>query len=193
MLVLYGNLYDSSRPDPSPASQPISKRYLARAADENGARDIAHQFAADILKLFGAQSLFGTHIYYVHQDSFRSPKDIWVMDPDGKNPRQITHFNNLTIEPSVSPDGTKIAFTSYVHVNPGIFVFSVNPVRDLRFYNQVASVNAQPSFTPDGKQGDYLFFLRGADPGCHIFIANLDGRGFRSSLPRPGSSMPSQR
>jgi TolB protein len=178
VLVLYGNLFDASRPDPSPASQPISKRYLAPTADENGARDVAHQFAADILKLFGAQSMFGTHIYYVHQDSFRSPKEIWMMDPDGKNQRQFTHFNNTTIEPSVSPDGTKIAFTSYTHVNPGIFVFSVNPVRDLRFYNQVASMNGQPSFTADGKQIVYSSSAGGHC--CRIFVANLDGRGFRS-------------
>ena len=63
VLVLYGSLFDLSRPDPSPGAQPISKRYLASTADQNGARQVAHEFAADILKLFGAQSLFGTHIY----------------------------------------------------------------------------------------------------------------------------------
>jgi TolB protein len=177
VLVLYGNFYDLSRPDPNPSSQPIaSRRYLATAADENGARQIAHEFAADILKIFGAQSLFGTHIYYVHQATYRSPKEIWVMDPDGKNQRQITHYNSTTIEPSVSPDGTKIAFTSYARGNPGIFVFSVDPVRDLRFYNQVASVNETPSFTPDGKR---IIYSSSAGHCCRIFMANLDGSGFR--------------
>jgi len=52
-LVLYGNLFDLSRPDPNPASQPLSKQYLAATVDENGARQIAHEFAADILKVFG--------------------------------------------------------------------------------------------------------------------------------------------
>ena len=98
------------------------------------------------------------------------------MDPDGKNQRQITHFNSTSIEPSVSPDGSKIAFTSYVRGNPAIFVFSVDPVRDLRFYNQVASMNGQPSFTPDGKQ---IVYSSSAGGCCRIFIANLDGSGFR--------------
>ena len=53
ILVLYGNLFDLSRPDPNPASQPLSKQYLAATVDENGARQIAHEFAADILKVFG--------------------------------------------------------------------------------------------------------------------------------------------
>ena len=98
------------------------------------------------------------------------------MDPDGRNQRQITHFNSLTIEPAVSPDGTKIAFTSYAKGNSCIFVFSVDPVRDLRFYNQVASMNCQPSFTPDGKQ---IVYSSSAGRCCRIFIANLDGSGFQ--------------
>ena len=175
VFVLYGYLFDLSRGTPANA-QVIGKQYLASTMDEKGARQVAHQFAADIIAAFGGKSLFGTHIYYVHQASSRSPKEIWVMDPDGKNQRQITHYNSLTIEPSISPDGSKIAFTSFVKVRPAIFVFSVDPVRDLRFYNQDASVNAQPSFTPDGKQIVYSSSARGC---CRIFIANVDGSGFR--------------
>jgi TolB protein len=55
-------------------------------------------------------------------------------------------------------------------------VFSVDPVRDLRFYNQVASMNGQPSFTPDGKQ---IVYSSSAGRCCRIFIAGVDGRGFR--------------
>jgi TolB protein len=100
------------------------------------------------------------------------------MDPDGKNQKQITRFNALSDFPSVSPDGDKIAFTSWVRGNPGIFVFSVDPVRDLRFYNQRgASVTATPSFTPDGKQ---IVFMSSSAGCCRIFIANLDGSNLRS-------------
>jgi TolB protein len=55
-------------------------------------------------------------------------------------------------------------------------VFSVDPVRDLRFYNQRVSVNGTPSFTPDGKQ---ILYMSSAGGCCRIFIANLDGTGFR--------------
>ena len=138
----------------------------------------------------------GTHIYFVSDRT--GHKEIWAMDYDGKNQRQITHFNSTSIEPAISPDGTKVAFTSYARGNPGIFVFSVDPVRDLRFYNQGASVNSSPSFTPDGKQ---IVYSSSAGRCCRIFIANLDGSGFRpiSSLssidtepkvnPKTGSDM----
>jgi len=175
VLMLFGNLFDLSRDTPANA-QMIGKRYLATTDDQKGARQMAHQFAADILALFGAKSLVGTHIYYVHQAGFKTPKEIWVMDPDGQNQHYVTRFNSLSIEPSVSPDGTKIAFTSYAKGSPAIFVFSVDPVRDLRFYNQVASMNGQPSFTPDGKQ---IVYSSSAGRCCRIFVAGVDGRGFR--------------
>jgi len=175
VLMLYGNLFDLSRGTPANA-QMLGKRYLAASEDEKGARQMAHEFAADIIALFGGKSLVGTHIYYVHQAGPKAPKEIWVMDPDGQNQHFVTRFNSLTIEPSVSPDGSKIAFTSYARGTPAIFVFSVDPVRDLRFYNQVASMNSQPSFTPDGKQ---IVYSSSAGRCCRIFIAGLDGRGFR--------------
>ena len=170
VLVLRGWLYDL-RNTASP--QVIGKNYLA-SVDEAGARKVAHEFAADILALFGGQSLAGTHIYFVSDRT--GHKEIWAMDFDGKNQRQITRFNSTSIEPSVSLDGSKIAFTSYAKGNPGIFVFSVDPVRDLRFYNQGASVNSSPSFTPDGKQ---IVYSSSAGRCCRIFIADLNGSGFR--------------
>jgi len=175
VLVLFGWLYDLSRGTPANA-QVLAKRYLA-STDEAGARKVAHEFAADILELLGGKSLYGTKIVFVSSRTGSSKnKEIWMMDPDGSNQRQITHFNSITIQPTISPDSSKIAFTSYAKGNPGIFVFSVDPVRQLPFYNQVASVNATPAFTPDGKQ---IVFSSSASGTAQIYIANVDGSGLR--------------
>jgi TolB protein len=172
VLVLSGWLYDLS---PNAANhQVLGKRYLG-TVDDAGARKVAHQFAADIISLFGAKTNFGSHIYFASPRT--GHKEIWVMEPDGRNQTQITHFNSISAFPAVAPDGSKIAFTSWAKVSPGIFVFSVDPVRDLRFYNQSASVNGTPSFTPDGKQVVYMSSAGGHC--CRIFIANLDGTGLR--------------
>jgi TolB protein len=175
VLVLHAWLYDLRSGVGNP--QVIGKSYVG-TVDDGGARKVAHQFAADIIAALGGKPLFGTHIYFVHQQSKRSPvKEIWRMDPDGTNQQQLTRFNSTSIQPSVSPDGTKVAFTSYYKGTPGIFVFSVDPVRDLRFYNQVASMNETPSFTPDGKQ---IVYASSAGRCCRIFISNLDGTGFKA-------------
>ncbi len=172
VLVLSGWFYDLSRGTPANA-QVIGKRYLA-SVDDAGARKVAHEFAADILAIFGQKSLFGTRIVFVSNRT--GHKEIWMMDPDGSNQRQLTHFNSLSIEPTISPDSSKIAFTSYARGNPGIFVFSVDPVRQLPFYNQVASVNETPEFTPDGKQ---IAYSSSASGWAQIYIANLDGSNLR--------------
>jgi TolB protein len=173
VLVLYGWLYDLNQ-GTTAGAQMIGKRYFGNP-DQAGAQKVAHEFAADILATFHQESLFGTHIYFVSNRT--GNKEIWRMDPDGKNQQRLTQFNSTSIEPAVSPDGSKIAFTSYYRTNPAIFVFSVEPLRDLRFYNQRASVNSSPSFTPDGKQ---IVYSSSAGRCCRIFIANLDGTGFRA-------------
>jgi len=176
VLALRGWFYDLNAGLNGSSPQVFGKTYVG-TLDDAGARKVAHEFAADIIAAFGGKAMFGSHIYYVHQAGARASKEIWRMDPDGSNAQQITRYNSLSIEPSVSPDGTKIAFTSYAKGTPGIFVFSADPIRDLRFYNQVASMNSQPSFTPDGKQ---ILYSSSAGRCCRIFIANLDGTGFRA-------------
>ena len=173
VFAVRGWLFDVSRETPA-AAEIFAKTY-PESNDAAGAEKAAHEFAADILAKFGGKSLFGSHIYFVSNRT--GHKEIWVMDPDGKNQKQLTRFNSDTVQPSVSPDGTKIAFMSYYRRTPNIYVFSVSPVLDLHFYNQAASVNETPSFTPDGKQIIYASAAGGQC--CRLFTANLDGSGFR--------------
>ncbi|HTQ53226.1 MAG TPA: hypothetical protein VMI94_02135 [Bryobacteraceae bacterium] len=172
VLVLYGWLFNVTQSGVSQA-QVLGKRYFG-SPDEAGARKAAHDFAADIISQMGGTSLAGTKIYFV-SDRTRH-KEIWVMDPDGSNQRQISHFNSLSIEPAVSPDGTKVAFTSYARGNPAIFILSTDTGRRLPFYNQVASMNATPNFTPDGKQ---LLYSSTASGWAQIYIANIDGSNLK--------------
>jgi TolB protein len=172
VLVLYGWLYNVSQPNLASA-QVLGKRYFG-SVDENGARKVAREFAADVLTQFGGTSLLGSKIYFVSNRT--GHKEIWSMDPDGSNQKRITSYNSISIMPAVSPDGTKIAFTSYVRGNPAIFIFSVDTGRRLPFYNQVASMNATPDFTPDGKR---ILFASTASGWAQIYLANVDGSNLR--------------
>ena len=173
VLVLYGWLFNVNQTSMTNA-QMLAKRYFGDV-DDKGARKIAHEFAADIIALFGGTSLVGSRIFFVSDRT--GSKEIWSMDPDGSNQKQITRYRSLSINPTVSLDGTKIAFTSYVKGNPAIFIYSVETGRPLPFYNQVASMNATPAFTPDGQHVLYASTAAGAD--AQIFMANLDGSDFR--------------
>ena len=71
VLVLYGWLFDLRQATASSA-QVLGKRYLG-SVDEAGARQVAHEFAADIIAFAGGQSLFGTHIYFVSDRATPTP------------------------------------------------------------------------------------------------------------------------
>src|SRR5581483_9800040 len=172
VLVLYGWLYNVTQPNLANA-QVLGKRYFG-SVDEKGARKIAHEFAADIISGLGGKPLLNSKIFFVSNRS--GNKEIWSMDADGSNQKQFTHNNSITIMPAVSPDGTKIAFTSFLRGNPAIFIFSVETGRRLPFYNQVASMNATADFTPDGKE---IVYSSTASGWAQIYIANLDGSNLR--------------
>jgi len=104
VFVLYGWMFDARRD--VAGAQVVGNRYLA-AASEAGARRTAHQFAAEIISKFGGQPLFDSHIYFTSDRT--GNKEIWAMDADGSNQRQITRFNFIAQFPAVSPDGSKIA------------------------------------------------------------------------------------
>jgi TolB protein len=185
VFVARGFVFDMRRGTPAEA-QAIAKNYVG-SVDEAGSRKAAHEFACDIITQFGGTCIAGSHIYYSHQASKIGAQEIWSMDADGSNQRQFTHFNTPrpgSLFPAVSPDGSRIAFTSYAKGQPAIFVFSVDQIRDLLFYNQRASMNASPSFTPDGKQ--IVYTSSAGDNGCRIFVADLNGMGFRA-ISAPGN------
>jgi TolB protein len=152
----------------------IGKLYFG-SLDDTGARKVAREFAADILKQFGAQSLLGSKVFFVSDRT--GHKEIWSMDYDGSNQKQLTSYRSISTFPAVSPDGTKVAFTSYAQGTPKIFIHSTDTGRKLPFYNQAASMNAPGDFTPDGKL--LMLYSTAAGGYSQIYSANIDGSNLK--------------
>jgi TolB protein len=78
--------------------------------------------------------------------------DIYRMSSDGTNLRPITHGPNhaMNVEPAVSPDGDKIAFSSDRGGRPMVYTMNMNGegVKRLTF---AGKYNSSPSWSPDGK------------------------------------------
>ena len=172
-LVLMGYFYNVTQPDAANA-QVFGKIYNG-SLDDAGAKQVARDFAADILKQFGMASLAGTKIVFVSNRT--GAKEIWAMDYDGANQRPITKYGSISTTPAVSPDGTKVAFTSYVRSQPEILIHSLETSRRLPFFNQNASMNATPSFTPDG--GKIMFSSTLAGGYAQIYIADVNGSNLK--------------
>jgi len=175
VLVLYGYVYDVRQPIQS--AQLLFDR-LADSPDEAGATRLGHKFASDIIAKFGGASLLGSRIYFT-SDRGATGKygtEIWVMDWDGNNQKQLTHLGGQVAYPAISPDGSRLAVTIWpAGGQPQIDMINTDTGRAIPFYNQKASLNAAATFTPDGTR---VFYSSSASGTAQIYTAALDGRGF---------------
>lgn len=173
-LVLFGWLYNVGQSDPA-AAQLFGRRYYG-SLDADGARKVARDFAADILRQFNIKSLNGTSVYFVSDRS--GQREIWSMDYDGSNQRKLTNHRGNSKEPAVSPDAKLFAYTMLAtrggDKTPSwqIVVQSVETGKRLPFENPRAPTNSSPDFAPDGK---HLLFASTLSGWAQIYIANLDG------------------
>jgi TolB protein len=171
-FVAFGHLYNTAVADLAGAKL-IRKLYTAPLTDE-GARKAAHEYAADILAQFGVPSLAGTKIYFISDRT--GNKEVWAMDFDGSNQRQITNFRSITTTPAISPDGLRLAFTSYAKGQPQIMLWSTETNRMIPFLNPQASLNATPNFAPDGSK---IYFASSLNSDTQIYAADVSGANLK--------------
>src|SRR5206468_1459547 len=91
----------------------IGKAYISEATDA-GARLVAHQFADAIIELIGGgtKGIALTKIAYINERTI-GVKELYVMDYDGNDSHAMTSYKSIVMTPAWSPDGEKIAFTSF--------------------------------------------------------------------------------
>jgi TolB protein len=169
-ILLYGYFFNVGQPDVQSA-QVLGNRYYG-ALSNDGAKKVAREFAADILKQLNIASLSGTRIYFVSDRT--GSKEIWSMDYDGSNQRQLTRYGAITGQPAVSADGKLFAFMTYAGGNPQIRIHTTDTSRRQTFVNPVTSAVGTPEFTPDGKS---VLFSATVDGWMQLMMAGIDGGG----------------
>ncbi len=99
--------------------------------------------------------------------------DIYVMDPDGGNMRQLTHDLEFVRFPAWSPDGKKIAFASGRRWNyTEIYVMNADGT-NLKKITNYPNPDFSPHWSPDGKR--IVFLSHRFHYGEHIYVMNADG------------------
>ena len=112
--------------------------------------------------------------------------DIWVMDADGGNPRNLTNHHASDLSPNWSPNGQQIAFYSdrnkdwefdIQEKNWEVFVMNTDGVNLINLTNHPAE-DSSPDWSPDGRQ---IAFSSNRDrkdaddENVEIYVMNADG------------------
>jgi len=166
-LVVQGWLEDVKNPNSPPV---LAKQYTDTATTQQ-ARVIAHKFADEIIFRLGGgiNGIAETQIYYVSTRS--GHKEIWAMDYDGANQHPITTLGTISLSPHVSPDGSRLAFSSFNGSAWEIRMFSFDLNRMVSF-PRYGRTNLSPAWSPDGSR---LAFSSSRSGTPEIFVVDQSG------------------
>lgn len=170
-VIVQGWLYDVK----NTASPQILGKQYTDVATTQAARTIAHKFADEIIFRLGGgiNGIAETQIFYVSTRS--GHKEIWGMDYDGANQHPITTLGTIALSPHVSPDGSRLAFSSFTGSGWEIRMFSFDLNRLVSF-PRFAGTNLSPSWAPDGSK---LAFSSSRSGDPEIYIIDQSGGNLR--------------
>jgi len=157
----------------------LSKSYTGSS------RAVAHQFVDDIVQtLTGHKGIASSTIAFVSNRTGR--KEICMADYDGANGRQITHDNGLSVSPSLSPNGRRLAYTGYQSGYADIYVIDLTTGSRVRLV-KFPGTNSGPRFSPDGNS---LACSISKDGNPELYVVGLGGGARRLTRTRGAESSP---
>jgi TolB protein len=166
-VTVQGWLYDVKNVT---SPQVLGKQYQD-APNSDAVRAIAHKFADEIIFRLGGgvQGIAESSIYFVSSRS--GHKEIWAMDYDGANQRSITHLASISLSPRISPDGSRLAFSSMTKSGWEILMYSLELNRLVSF-PRFGGTNVSPAWSSDGTK---LAFSSSRSGDSQIYTVDASG------------------
>jgi TolB protein len=170
-IVVQGWLVDVKNPGTAPI---LAKQYREKASEDN-ARKIAHEFADEIILRLGGglPGIAESKIFFISKRT--GHKEVWEMDYDGNNQHALTHLGSIALSPRVSPDNSRVAFTSFARGGVDIAMYSLDLGRLVTFPH-FGGTNLSPAWASDGSKIAFSSSRTG-DP--EIYIVDADGRNLK--------------
>jgi len=127
-----------------------------------------------IMQLTGEAGVSQSKIAFVSDES--GYKEIYVADVLGQKIQQITRHRNLTVSPRFSPNGKKMAYTSYHRGNPNLYITDLSQHKATRAISRRNGLNLAPAWAPDGKK---MVITLSKDGNPDLYLINTKGKILR--------------
>ncbi len=127
-------------------------RFRIPGQSDEGFRMAVHRASDEIVHwATGELGMAASRISFTMQDR-EGNTDIYVIDSDGENLQRVTRHGTLTASPTWSPDGTRLAFTSWKSGYPRIYEIDPDG-SDERMLPTVRGAGdyITPAYHPDGR------------------------------------------
>ncbi|MEQ9620212.1 MAG: hypothetical protein RIG61_13705 [Deltaproteobacteria bacterium] len=132
-------------------------------------REAAHRFADLVMKqITGNDGFFTSRLAFVSGGSRN--RNLFIMDYDGFNIKQLTKHGSLIMSPHCSPNGNEIVFNSDKVWDQDLYLISLSPSVSERRLTRAFKLEQSAEWSPSGKQ---LAFSANGD----IYVSGSNGQG----------------
>lgn len=173
ITVVEAYLYDVKT-----GQQVLGKRYTI--GDATLIRRVAHEFADQVVYELSAGASQGVASSKIAYSSLKGEsKEVWIMDYDGANARQLSFNGGINKFPEWSRDNERIVYTAKLP-RENRWILQIQEVEggSVRGLSMSGSYVSSPAFGPGGR---IAFSARTEDSrGADIFIASADGSNIRN-------------
>jgi TolB protein len=139
-LVLHDAVYGQKKGD---------QVFLLPPEGDPGFRMAVHAAADELVRwATGELGAAASRIAFVLEG--RGSREIYLVDSDGENVQRVTNDGSFALTPAWSPDGTRIAYTSYRAGRPILYERDLRTGRD-RVLSEREGMNTTPAYSSDGQ------------------------------------------
>ena len=138
------------------------------------ARGKVHQFADEIVEtLTGNRGIASTKLAFAATRTGK--KEIYTADADGANVTQLTRDNNISVAPSLSPDGRMLLYTGYKSGYADVYEINLGNGARNRII-KFPGTNSGAAYAPGGGQ---IALTLSKDGNPELYVTGASGGGPR--------------
>lgn len=154
----------------------------SKKASLGSIRETGHKFAEEFFRsVTGKDSIFGSKMIFVSDRNSKGKhtvKELYMMDFDGKNVRQLTNHGGIAISPAVSPDGRRVVYSlidNSRNRNNNLYLMDLDTKKSEMISNR-QGINSGAVFIRDGRSIALTLTMSG---NAEIYEMNLATKDLR--------------